>query len=97
MRLTELDPVWLKTPGRAGLGITFDCPYCRKFPLTVLFLNPLDGGPSMPDDPNTVGNNAGRRWARSGMDFESLSIHPSIDQPHKGHTCHVTVLHGEVS
>lgn len=44
MRLTDLDPRWWAAPGRAGQGVVFLCPHCRKTWLCVAFANPLDGG-----------------------------------------------------
>lgn len=45
----------------------------------VLFMNPLDHQPPLKNDDKTVANNRGQRWARSGMTFEEMSLHPSID------------------
>jgi hypothetical protein len=79
MRLTDLHPEPIKYNGRRGVGVKFKCPACQVVTLAVLFLNPLDGGPSIGDDENCLGNNKGKRWARSGMTFEDMSLHPSVD------------------
>lgn len=79
MRLTELNPILIKYKGRRGVGVRFYCPVCRGCQIAVLFLNPLDGGPSVPNDPEALGNNGGCRWARSGMTFEDMTLSPSVD------------------
>jgi hypothetical protein len=77
--VTELDAEWIDARGRQGVGIALLCPLCRKTNLAVQFLNPLDGGPSLPPDDNVPGDNSGKRWARSGMKLEDLTVSPSID------------------
>lgn len=79
MKLTELDPVLISVKKRPGVGIRFQCPLCKDTQIAVLFLNALDGFPSVPDDKEACGNNGGKRWSRSGLTFEDMSLHPSID------------------
>lgn len=93
MRLTDLNPEWIKIRGRDGLGVRFACPHCRVTQICVLFMNPLDGGKPVPKDSDLPGENDGKRWARSGMTFDELTINPSIDA--EGHW-HGFVLDGEV-
>lgn len=82
MKLLDLQPQWIyQKYGAYGriVGVRFQCPKCRGCQIAVLFLNPPDGGPSQPPDENFCGNHGGRRWARSGLEFNELSISPSID------------------
>jgi hypothetical protein len=80
MRLVDLEPVWIKGGYmRNGVGVRFLCPNCRRTQLAVLFMNPLDGGSMLPRDNSQCGEHEGRRWARSGMSFEDLTVSPSID------------------
>lgn len=86
MRLIDLDPRWvfsggegitdtatgLPVPRREGVGIGFDCPCGCDSSLYVGLTNPLDGGPPVDDRP-------GRHlWTRTGDNFETMSLHPSI-------------------
>lgn len=81
-KLKDLEPKWLNLERfRTGVGLQFNCPNGSGMKLHILFMNPLDGGASKPDDITTPGNNNGVRWARSGMDFDSLTVSPSIDVP----------------
>ncbi len=81
MKLTELNPRWLfhggegvtmhgePVPLRERVGITFDCPCGCKNPLSLIFANPVDGGLPVQASPN---------WTRSGDEFETMSLMPSI-------------------
>lgn len=100
MKLTDLNPRWVgaggegvrdrdgkPVPAREGVGITFDCPCgCGLRPF-VGFANPLDGGPPHADP--------AYQWRRTGDDFASLTLHPSI----KRHECgwHGWVKDGDVT
>lgn len=44
-------------------------------------MNPVDGGSPKDNNPEYPGNNKGVRWARSGMNFNDLTVSPSIDIP----------------
>lgn len=88
MRLTELNPNWCDAggdgvftrdengelqpaPRRGGVGLMYDCPCgCgqRRF---VPFENPVDGGPAH-------GSEGRPHWKRTGEDFETLTLTPSI-------------------
>lgn len=89
MRLSELDPRWAidadivlggaskHFENRHGMAISFDCPHCRETRLAVWFANPIDGGPPTDD--------ASHLWQRSGDDFDSLTLTPSVDASAHGH------------
>lgn len=84
LRLVDLNPRWLShggdgvsdaegrpVPLRERVGVTFDCP-CRQrcSPVSILFANPIDGGPPAVPERTT--------WRRAGETFEHLSLAPSI-------------------
>ena len=70
------------------MGMSFRCPHC-EIRLAVWFENPLDGGPSI--DRST---HRGPFWARSGDDFDALTLVPSIDARERDpDTRGVTVIH----
>jgi len=91
MKLRDLEPHWsggfYGGPPRRGTGVTFICPHCMRTHLSVMFSNPLDGGEPLP----------GWRvyWLRSGEDFDSLSLSPSINAAPQGHW-HGFITNGEV-
>ncbi len=85
MNLADLNPRWVGAGGtgisdvdgnpiheRHGIGMTFDCP-CGKCGVRgyVAFSNPNDGYPPVldPGEPS---------WSRTGFNFESLTLTPSI-------------------
>ena len=85
MKLTDLNPRWIgaggtgittldgkPVPARHGIGMLFDCP-CERCGnrAYVAFSNPLDGGPP-------VVNEGEAMWQRTGEDFETLTLSPSI-------------------
>lgn len=86
-KLTDLHPQWYGMNARhgvaerKGLGLTCDCPCGERAcaQLAVAFANPLDGGP--PDDWH------GRKtlWQRTGEDFETLTLAPSLHLPGHWH------------
>lgn len=85
MRLIDLEPEWIKGGYlRHGVGIRFKCPSCKGLYLPILFLNPIDGGRPIVNDPNQLGNCGGNRWARSGTSFDDLTLSPSIDASRAG-------------
>jgi hypothetical protein len=100
MRLSELNPRWAidadiiiggisqHFPDRHGMAISFDCPHCRVQRLAVWFSNPIDGGP--PTDDATA------LWQRTGDDFETLTLAPSIDASKFGHW-HGFITNGEAA
>ena len=107
MRLVDLNPRWMRGhPDREGIGVEFDCPgpccagkpsiapafndpeegRAKKQRIYVPFTEPLDGR----------GTFAGKKttWARTGANFETLSLTPSVDASGFGHW-HGFVTNGE--
>lgn len=85
MKLLNLEPTWIERHGRI-VGVRFICPvndgtgpHAEGHSVAVLFANPPDGGAAHPDDASCVGNNAGRRWTRTGSTFDGMTLSPSID------------------
>ncbi len=83
MKVKDLDPHWVgaggedisdkdgnPVPERHGVGMSFDCPCGCGSRGYVDFTNPLDGGP-----PHR-GND--HHWQRTGDDFETITLAPSI-------------------
>lgn len=104
MKLTDLNPRWVgaggpgisdkdgnPVPAREGVGISFDCPCGCHIRDYVDFTNPLDGGPPHRSD--------GHTWQRTGDDFATLTLHPSIkrDRAKGGCGWHGWVKNGEVT
>ena len=58
-------------PKRIGVGMTFNCPCGCKIKGYVAFSNPLDGGLSRV----SPGEHS---WERTGDNFETLTLSPSI-------------------
>lgn len=83
MKLSDLEPRWISGGGRTGLGVMFNCPGpCCTGPgavqrLPVWFANPLDGGPTAAPDK--------KGWQRTGDNWETLTLTPSIDASPTGH------------
>lgn len=92
MKLTDFSPEWI-TQKRCVVGVSFQCPHCRETRLCVLFLNNPDGSASVPKGSDLPGENWGNRWARSGLTFDDLTLHPSIDATGAGHW-HGTIIDG---
>jgi hypothetical protein len=97
MRLTDLHPHFLGSGGegihdaqgnpvpfRPGVGVEFDCPCGCAIPVFVAFANPLDGGPAVE-----------KGWHRTGDDFETLTLTPSILRV-RTCTWHGFVTNGEI-
>lgn len=100
MRLLDLNPRFIghggegvsdqagnPIPRREAVGLICDCPKCgpdhRMF---VPFANPPDGGPSL--------NPAGHNWQRTGEEFATMSLTPSILRKDCG--WHGFITNGEV-
>lgn len=111
MRLTELIPHWWGDGTGRELGITFLCPHCRTVRLGIAFANPIDGGPPSPivtstgmphiirdhiHEARTFDVPPGHLWQRTGSDFETLTLSPSVDASAAGHW-HGSVTAGEVT
>ncbi|HUD10952.1 MAG TPA: hypothetical protein VMS08_00955 [Candidatus Saccharimonadia bacterium] len=87
MRLIDLEPRWIGFDS-AKFGLTFLCPKCGQQRLAVMFkpyIDPLNIVPlniwKLPDapDPNTGEVKAVNWWQRTGEDFETLTLAPSVD------------------
>lgn len=96
MKLSELNPRFadsMSVPGggwnlsaRRNIGLSFECPHCRKIRMFVHFRNPIgEGSP----EPNVL------LWEREGDTFEEMTLRPSIDNSAQGHA-HVSIIAGEV-
>lgn len=81
MKLIECEPAWINHEGRVGVGMRFVLPPgpWKACMVRILFENPLDGGPPLPNDDAHPTNNGGSRWTRIGTDFDHLTISPSIN------------------
>ena len=99
MRLTELHPRWVgaggehvtrdgqPVPERHGVAVSFDCPCGCDTRCVIEFNNPLDGqGPH---------DNSRDLWDRTGDNFDTLTLTPSI-QRMSGCRWHGFVTNGEV-
>ena len=73
---------------RHGMGISFECPHCRKIRLGVFFANPVDG--KLPSD-----DSGGKLWIRTGSTFDDLTLSPSVDASASGHW-HGFIVNGEI-
>ena len=85
MKLIDLNPRWVRAggpgittrdrkpvPERLGVGVSFDCPCGCGIRVYVDLQNPLDGG-----GPHET---AAPKWTRTGTDFETLTLSPSIQR-----------------
>jgi hypothetical protein len=110
MTLTELEPRWWGE-GPRRLGVSFLCPHCGTVRLAIAFANPVDGGPpsaivtdaSMPKfirehlhTHRTFDVPPGFLWQRTGEDFPTMSLTPSVDASKSGHW-HGVIADGVVS
>lgn len=90
MRLTDLNPQLFGIHGgRRSVGMLFDCPCGCGVTASVYFRNPLDG------DPEPFTNNGGPTWQRTGDDFETMTLEPSILRT-DGCKWHGWIRNGEV-
>lgn len=78
------------------MGITFRCPEpgCLQR-LGVWFVNPIDGGHAYVSAPHADGT-PWYLWQRSGEDFDTLTLSPSVDASKQGHW-HGWIKNGEVT
>ena len=87
-KLTDLNPHWIGSggdgvsrivdgervpvPRREGVYLGFDCPCGCGSEVAIQMRNPLDGGDQLgPKHPS---------WERTGEDFETLTLAPSIQR-----------------
>lgn len=105
MRLTELEPRWWGDGDRHHLGITFLCPHCQVVRLGIAFSNPPDGAQAHSlettslmwhvHQARTFDVPPGCLWHRTGDDFETMSVTPSVDASKSGHW-HGHIANGEI-
>lgn len=101
MKLVELNPEWLGyggngvfttstgllIPRRERIGIHMNCPCGCSRPLSLKFTNPVDG----------LGPIVGTTWERTGEDFETLTLSPSIQRADDdGCHWHGYITNGEI-
>lgn len=72
-KLVDLDPHWVSYQGRESIGLSCDCPCGCGSRMFIPFRNPPDGG--VPYD-----GNEHPTWVRTGEDFSSMSLQPSIQR-----------------
>lgn len=75
-RLVDLNPRWVDTyqKKRQGVMLQYDCPCgqeCEFNPVLLHLTNPLDGGP-------TCARDSQPHWQRTGEDFATLTLSPSV-------------------
>ena len=100
MKLLDLHPRWIGSggegvsnadgtpaPARQGVGIMFDCPCGCQEDCFIPFENSLDGGAPCGD--------VNHLWHRTGEDFETLTLSPSIRRV-GGCAWHGFITNGEV-
>lgn len=99
MRLTDLEPRWITfSSNGARCGLTFLCPHCRTARLGAWFHDPYCGvGYPVSEWPLFMLQHPDLKfWARTGEDFDTLTLSPSVDASSVGHW-HGTITNGEVS
>ena len=96
MKLAELNPAWIGLgnfpPPNLKMGVRFDCPCCRSYKLVAHFRQPIDPQSLLA---NTSWQPPALSWDRTGEDFESLTLLPSIDYSQSGHW-HGHIINGEI-
>ena len=103
LRLTDLDPRWAKDFSDGPITrVNFECPHCKATGAPQMLSVPF--APTIPDgvfqalgvpwpNPHVMG---GKVWQRSGEDFSTLSLTPSLDCSACGHW-HGFITNGEVT
>lgn len=93
MKLTELNPRWFVfATGEPILGLSFDCPHCRKERLGVSFHHK---GFELMEDKIIRAHSDQHIWEMTGSTFEDLTLSPSVDASKFGHW-HGFIIAGEV-
>jgi hypothetical protein len=96
LKLTELEPRWfVAQQGGHPIGISFDCPCCRRVRLAVAIH--LDGTALDPEPDTLQVFPAGERiWTLAGgASFNDVSLTPSVDASSSGHW-HGFITGGEI-
>lgn len=104
LKLKDLNPQWIGSggegvygpggvpiPRREAVALEFDCPCGCPHPVIVSIANPLDGGPPFDAEANRP------RWQRTGDDFDTLTLTPSIQRIAPARCWHGFVTNGEVT
>lgn len=73
-RLADLAPKFVTENGRRT-GVSFACPKCGDHRVFVYVEPPFDPGPPLPSP-----------WKRTGDDFETLTLSPSVVARRPGQT-----------
>jgi hypothetical protein len=91
VKLTDLSPRFFDVPGAGGArdGVSFLCPCCRRVRLAIQFTpmgdDEIHAKSHREDDPHTIVPLSGNVWQRTGEDFETLTLSPSVDASAAGH------------
>lgn len=101
MKLSELTPRWVAHGGDDKAALIFKCPHCQEIWLTCTF-HPIKISEQfeifLPEGQMSGGQVVPSRqdfaWGRSGDDFASLSVTPSVDASASGHW-HGFITNGE--
>jgi len=106
MNLLELKPHWITLAGAGDdkLGMTFRCPHCppggrgETTFLGIWFANPVDPDkhPDVDWPHYMLSHPEQHFWQRSGDEFASMTITPSIDASQHGHW-HGFIRNGEIT
>lgn len=97
VRLSTLNPRWVQPDSvrvavPVFVGVSFDCPHCGKQRLSARFRQPIDPQGLLQ---GTTWQAPSIAWDRTGEDFETLTLAPSIDFAARGHW-HGHITNGEV-
>jgi hypothetical protein len=106
MKLTDLQPHWISLGSESGddkLGITFRCPHCpagergETTYLGVWFAQPVDPDkhPDIDWPTYMLAHPQEHYWQRSGDNFDTLTLSPSVDASQHGHW-HGFIQNGEI-
>lgn len=96
MRLVDLDPSWfVLEEGGPVVGLSFECPHCRKQRLGILFHH---SGREAMEDAYLVPRMGQYQhiWTMQGDGFENLTLTPSVDASAEGHW-HGFVTNGAIA
>lgn len=96
MKLIDLEPRWFTlTKDGPRVGLTFQCPHCRKERLGIVFHHQ---GHEAIEDVYIKANAQNKDrfiWTESGDEFDSVTMMPSIDASASGHW-HGYITNGEI-